>query len=193
VTALLLVLLLGGAPAPASGAYEPKARAEYLDAALSAVKSTDPKTLDKARSTVASFSGSTCASQFLRLRLDCLVEASERWCRARPKSETAACPKVMDLAVDDFLAEEELVPRDRRLEIMRAPDYRKKMDAEVRSVEGEIAADFQLRTAHDGGDPALAARIDRYCLARADASELSWQSCAGALVWFIGTSTPKEH
>ena len=190
-TVLTLIALLAGPPAATSSAYAPEARVAYLDEALDAVKQSDAKTLAKAKATVVTLSNSTCGSQFRRLRADCLVTASQRACEGKAKS----CARVMDLAVSNFLGEEELIPRDRRLEIMRGADFRKRLDAEVESAQGTIAADFALRTSRDAAKQSLSTRIDRYCLSRADASELSWQSCAGALVWFIGSnpqSTSKE-
>lgn len=193
MTALFALLLLAGRPAEET--YAPAARVTYLEEALAAVKATSPKALEQAERHVAALAGSTCASEFRRLTVECLVSAASRYCKNRPAHEATTCPLVLDLVVTNYLAQEEFISQDRRYELMRAKDYRHQMDLEVRESQGALAADFALRTQNDA--LAIPGRIDRYCLEGAQSSELSWQSCAGALVWFIGTNSPnssgKEH
>lgn len=180
----LLALLLS---APPAATYQPEARVEYLKGALEAVRATPPKTREQAYKAVVTLEATTCASQFDRLKVECLMSSAAKWCKKRPKAEAASCPLLMDVVIGNVLAEKEHLTRAQRYEIMRAhKDYRSEVARQIRRIQASIAADFELRTGVEAFP--IPARIDRYCLARADESDLSWQSCSSVLVWFIGTA-----
>ena len=167
--------------------YEPDARVDYLKSALEAVESSSVKTREQAYKAVVTLEATTCSSQFERLAVECLITNSRRWCAKRPKAEAASCPLLMDVVVANVLAEKEHLTTTQRYDIMREhKDYRTEMSRQVRRIQATIAADFELRTGTSAFT--IPGRIDRYCLSRADESDLSWQSCAAVLVWFIGTS-----
>jgi hypothetical protein len=58
----------------------------------------------------------------------------------------------------------------------------------VRRLQGALTVDFRLSAGPLTDASALGAAIDAYCLATSDLTNLSWQSCASGIVWFIGTS-----
>jgi hypothetical protein len=99
------------------------------------------------------------------------------------------CTLALDIVVSNVLSERQLVSTERRYELMRKnKDYRAAIYDEVRRVQGAQAVEFRLSAGRLEDARALGEAIDAYCLASADVSDLSWQSCAAGLVWFIGTS-----
>ena len=68
----------------------------------------------------------------------------------------------------------------------RQKDYRAALKAYVRRVQGTLATDFKLATRAGPAAADAGGRHRRYCLATADVSNLSWQTCVTSLVWFIG-------
>jgi hypothetical protein len=78
-----------------------------------------------------------------------------------------------------------LTPQQRYEMMRRQKDYRAALKAYVRRVQGTLATDFKLATRTGPAAAELAGHVDGYCLATADVSNLSWQTCVTALIWFI--------
>jgi hypothetical protein len=112
--------------------------------------------------------------------------AVHRYCQERGDAEAPRCRLLMDVVVGNILADERLIPTEKRYRIMRDnKDYRRALDKELRRLQGILAVDFRLATGEAKDDHELAAKIDRYCLANADESSLPYQMCVSSLVWFI--------
>lgn len=187
MTALALsAVTLWLAAEPAS--YARPQRVAYLDAALAAVQGARPELLAQGAEYAGVMERGACASSAVRLKVECLMTAARKFCKGRE----AGCATVMDVVVSNVLAEAQLVSTERRYDIMREHrDWRAELGRELRRLQGALAVDFKLRTAGAAASESLGARIDGYCVAAADKSNLAWQVCASSLVWFIGRA-PRE-
>jgi hypothetical protein len=182
MTALLAALVIAGGPALT---YEMPKRVAYVDAALKAVRAANRDLQEEAYQYVLAIDRGACSASAVRLKVECMMTAARRFCRARD----ANCPPLMDVVVSNVLAEQHFVSTDRRYEIMkRYRDYRAEVRREIRRIQGALAVAFHLHEDPNASPASLAERIDSYCVATADKSNLSWQTCASSLVWFIGTS-----
>ncbi len=186
IRAIAVSLALAGASLAAPRpAYDRAARAAHVKSALEAVRDMSSQALAQASEYIGAMERGPCSSGMERLKVECLVTAAQRWCRGRAKT----CNLALDVVTSNVLAEHLLVSEDRRYEIMRRyTDYGPELVRETRRIQGALAADFRLAQGPAANDDALAAKIDAYCLATADTSRLSWQTCASELVWFIATS-----
>jgi hypothetical protein len=183
---LLALLLLAGDHPAAAASYERSTRVAYVQSALEAVRNTKTETLDQAYNYLSAMERSACSSAVERRRVDCLITAARRHCRTRPRAEAPSCALYADVIASNVLAEKQLLTTEQRYEMMRRQkDYRSALKAYVRRVQGTLATDFKLATRSGPAAPELADHIDRYCLATADVSNLSWQTCVTSLVWFI--------
>jgi hypothetical protein len=196
------VAAAAGSAAPRGASSEPRAKAQgasspfsherrvaYLRDALDTLRSTDAKSLARARSHITTMKRSACSSPFERLRVECIMTVARRYCQdhdARP-----GCRVYADVIASNALAEDHFIPAAQRyLLLQQSRDPRAAIDRELARLTSELAVDLRLSgggcAASDTG--CLAASIDRFCSASSDERNLPWQSCAGALVWFIGTT-----
>lgn len=185
MSAALAVLWLLVPAAGKDARFDAAARAAYLDASVQAVREAKPAVLDQGHAYAAALERGACSSDHERLRADCLITAARRFCRTGGKAEGKRCPLFMDVIASNVLAERELISTAERYEMMRRhKDHRGEMNRRLGRIYGSLAVELRLSA---GPSPrALGTAIDRYCLATADVSSLSWQTCAAALVWFIG-------
>jgi len=194
-----LLLVLAVPLVAARGQAEPRQthgavdRVAYIKIALQAVRETPPDTLAQENEYARALSRGACSSAVPRLKVECLMTASRRYCRRRGESEARRCQAGMDVAVSNLLGDAQLIAPDKRYQIMMRKDYRRELAREIRRIQGALAVDFRLRKGEAEDDDSLAKNIDQYCLATADDTNLAWQTCVSSLVWFIGTaSTAKE-
>jgi hypothetical protein len=165
-------------------------RVAYLAQALQAVRETPREQLDRATEYARVLDRGACSSATMRLKVECLMTAAQKYCKSKKAGDAHRCPIYMDVAVSNVLADRQLIPIDRRYELMRRfRDPRKELAREVRQTQGALAVDFRLRMGEhaDDNDDILAKNIDRYCVQTADTTSLAWQACSSSLVWFIGT------
>jgi hypothetical protein len=178
-------------PAPPSGSasaqpYRAELRVAHIEKAIAAVAEAPPAMIQQGLDYARTLSRGSCSGGAPRLRIECLVVAVQRYCRDLEGAEAARCPLYMDVVVSNVLADERLIPPERRYQIVQAnADYRSALAAELARIQGRLAVDFRLATgdARDRGD--LAAKIDRYCRGSADETKFSYQTCVSSLVWFI--------
>ena len=177
------------AASPPAQTHDVAHRVSHLSSALEAVRQAPAAFLGQAYEYASAMERGACASGVLRLKVECLMTASRRFCKGRE----ASCPFLMDVVVSNVLAEARFVPAERKYEIMKTHrDYRAEVAREIRRIQGGMAMDFRLRSMDAPSEEPLPARIDTYCVATADKSNLSWQECASSLVWFIGTAEPAK-
>lgn len=189
--ALILLLAVN-----ADNTHRVDQRVAYLKQALQAVRETPPDMLDRASEYARVLDRGACSSSVMRLKVECLMTAAQRYCRNKKAADARRCPVYMDLAVSNVLADRQLVSTDRRYELMRRfRDPRRELAREVRQVQGALVVDFRLRMGDvaDSNDDLMAKNIDRYCVLTADTTSLAWQACASSLVWFIGTRQPVRN
>jgi hypothetical protein len=179
----LLLLLL---------AYAPGDRTAYLSGAIDALRAADSAKVGDASSYLRTMDRNKCRSAFRRLRVQCLIQAAAKNCRGLEAERQQQCTLYSDIIVTTVLAEQQLIPEERRFEIMQNhSDYRAAFRVEVRRIYGSLAAGFRLSQHYrckPGDTGCLAQAIDAYCIDQADRQNLAWQHCAAGLVWFIGTA-----
>jgi hypothetical protein len=178
----VVALLLLAAPAYAEPTHRDDQRVAYIAGALAAVRAASTEALDRASEYARMLGRGACASPVQRLRAECLMTASRRYCQKK----SAECAPTMDVLVSNLLGESQMISTEMRYQIMsREKDYRRAIAREIRRQEGVLAVDFRLRTGDAASSTRLAANIDRYCVASADETNLAWQTCVSSLVWFI--------
>jgi hypothetical protein len=161
----------------------------HIEKTIAAVAEAPPAMIQQGLDYARTLARGSCSGGAPRLRIECLVVAVQRYCRDLGGTEATRCPLYMDILVSNVLADERLIPPERRYQIVQAnADYRSALAAELGHIQGRLAVDFRLATgdARDRGD--LAAKIDRYCLGSADDTKFSYQTCVSSLVWFIEES-----
>jgi hypothetical protein len=166
--------------------YRAEARVAQIEKALAAVAATPQGLLLQGRDYARTLARGACSAGEQRLRVECLMVAVQRYCRDLGGVEAARCPFAMDVIVSNVLADENLIPLERRYQIVQAnADSRAALAAELRRIQGRLAVDFRLAKGHARSPDVLAADIDQYCLATADKTKFSYQTCVSSLVWFI--------
>jgi hypothetical protein len=178
-----LALLFVAATAHAAETHSAADRVAYIASALVAVQKAPRETLQRADEYVRALARGACSSPSPRLSAECLMTAARRYCR----DKGGDCAATTDILVSNLLGEPQVVPLQRRYEIMtREKDYRRALARELRRAQGVLAVDFRLRSGAAVDGAHLGAAIDHYCLASADETNLAWQTCVSSLVWFIG-------
>jgi hypothetical protein len=166
--------------------YRAEARIAHIESTLAAITETPPGLLQQGLDYARTLARGACSAGAQRLRVECLMVAVQRYCHDLGAAEAARCPLTMDVLLSNVLADESLIPIERRYQIVQAnADSRPALAAELRRIQGRLAVDFRLATGDARSRSALAIAMDRYCLATADDTSLSYQTCVSSLVWFI--------
>lgn len=164
--------------------YDTVSRGAYLNVALTAMRESSGPVLEKGYGYVSALESGACASDNERLRADCLIASARKFCKSGGKSEGPRCDHFMDIIASNVLSERELISTRERYDIMRThKDSRAEVSRRLHRLYGELAVSLRLAEPSGRG---LGDDIDSFCQANADRSSLSWQTCAAALVWFIG-------
>jgi hypothetical protein len=190
--AMALALVAGLAATAAAGPYASEARVAGIDRALAALRAWPAPETRALADSLRAGARTECKAGYGAPPVGCVVDMAAATCARRPEAEQGACRLIADVIVTNMLAEDELVDRARRVELMsRSDDFRAAMDAELSGRYATLAAELLL----DRGRAALdrpAAAIDRFCAARARTHALAWQRCVAALAWYIGTFDTRE-
>jgi hypothetical protein len=187
-----LVALAATAVASDVGARDPGApyardsRVVYIDEAIVALRESHDDFLRNGLKDAHAALHGTCSAGSERLRVECLVIAIERRCAEVLDADRRRCKRAMDVAVANALADERLMPREERVQILVSnADPRAALARELRSIQGRIAVDFRVHAKKTGDTRSLATEIDRYCLGTADKTSLSYQACVSSLLWYM--------
>ena len=177
---------------PVEGAAEPpkpfgaESRVAHIAGALAAVAEASPSALKEGLDYARVLDRGACSAGARRLRVECMIVATGRYCRDRGAAEARRCDLYMDVIVSNELADRRLIPAETRYQIVRANvNYRPALERELRRIQGTLAVDFRLHAGDADDAPTMAANIDRYCLAGVDDATFSYQACVSSLVWFI--------
>jgi hypothetical protein len=175
-------------PAAAQATHRAEQRAAHIREALAAVEESSPEALRQASEYARVFARGGCSSSVQRLRVECMMTAARRYCHKKGAGELSRCQASMDVIVSNLLGEAQLIPTDKRYQIMsHHKDYRAELARELKRIQGALAIDFRLQTGAAADEARLAQQIDQYCLTAADDSNMAWPTCVSSLVWFIGT------
>lgn len=184
--ALALLATSAGTAAEPPRTHRKDARVAHIEGALVAIGASDPAVLQHGMEYARTLSRGGCSAGAQRLRVECMMVAMDRYCRERGEADARRCRLSLDVIVANVLADERLIPTERRYQIMRDnKDHRAAIAKELRRIQALLAVDYRLQSGGADEPAAMASSIDRYCLATADESHLPYQICVASLVWFI--------
>ena len=194
--ALLLAASISVSAAEPPRPFRIDARVAHIRATLSALTETTPADLQQGVDFARALERGACSAGAYRLRVECLLVAMKRYCHDRGEAEAASgmdrCARTMDVIASNVLADEQLIPPEKRYQIIREnQDYRPALARELLRIQGTLAVGFRLQMGDAEDLDTMAANIDHYCLTSADETKLAYQTCASSLVWFI-VSTNKR-
>jgi hypothetical protein len=179
------------AQAPAGGHWDQPQRVAYVASLLEAIRGSDPAMLLNTTRYIQVVERNKCQAPEQSLRVGCILEAASRNCRQATKELREQCLRVSDVIVTNRLSEHLFLPKDVRYQIVsRQRDYRTALARELLRRHALLVAELAMSRHFPGGRAdglALAAGIEGHCRDIAGTRNLSWQHCAAAVVWFIGT------
>lgn len=188
--AILLGLKGGRSSAKSSLSWDENNRIPYLKKALFAIRKAKEDDLENARKFV-NLTHNTCKSSLPDLKLSCMISGVNRYCKGR--GDVKICRYYGDVLMINRLNEGSFLKKRRRYEIMRTrKDYRKAFYEALMHRYAGIATQFYLledfSCKEDDWD-CIAPILDRFCRDYNNRGKITYQTCAGALVWFIGVFT----
>ncbi|HUH00756.1 MAG TPA: hypothetical protein VML75_02100 [Kofleriaceae bacterium] len=179
---LALIALLAGSAHAEPTSYGREPRVAYLERALGVLEAMAPSEVTALEDALQAGARNQCKASYGQPPVSCLVQVARTYCEARPVAERAACHLVADLALTNQLGESELVDERTRIKLMNASGgFRAAMRAELRARYAGLTAEMTLTAT--GSTPA--ARVDEFC--SGTRRTLTWQRCAAAIIWYIGT------
>ncbi len=198
--ALTTLLSLVSLEEAQSSIYEESRLQMYLEDTLDAILKADSKALTNADEYVQAIAQSRCRSSHLALRMECLIQEAKRYCNAiRQATEKKDCHLYADILVVNRLSEGAFLDRSEKYRIMsKYKDYRKQIGKELLYKYAAIVAEFKISGEIEESwledelppNQKLAVGIRNFCSEFSNRNKMSWQSCVGAVVWFIGISQP---
>ncbi len=198
--ALTTLLSLVSLEEAQSSIYEESRLQMYLEDTLDAILKADSKALTNADEYVQAIAQSRCRSSHLTLRMECLIQEAKRYCNAiRQATEKKDCHLYADILVVNRLSEGAFLDRSEKYRIMsKYKDYRKQIGKELLYKYAAIVAEFKISGEIEESwledelppNQKLAVGIRNFCSEFSNRNKMSWQSCVGAVVWFIGISQP---
>ena len=196
--ALMTVLSLIFLQEARSSIYEESRLQEYIENTLNAILKTDSTTLTNADEYVQAIAHSRCSSSRLALRIECLIQETKRYCNTiRSATDQKDCRLYADVLVVNRLSEGEFLTSSEKFRIMsKYKDYRKQIGKELLYRYSGIVAEFKISGEMEESwfgeklppNKKLAVGIKNFCSEFSNRNKISWQSCVGAVVWFIGIS-----
>ena len=130
--------------------------------------------------------------------MECLIQEAKRHCNGiRQAREKKYCHLYADILVVNRLSESTFLDRGEKYRIMRKyKNYQKQIGKELLYRYAAIVAEFKISGEireswlEDELPPnqKLALGIRNFCSDYSNRNKMSWQSCVGAVVWFIGVS-----
>ncbi|OQW47973.1 MAG: hypothetical protein A4S09_14340 [Proteobacteria bacterium SG_bin7] len=192
---ILFILVIKTQISHGSGpnAVSKERRHDYIAGAIASLRKTPSDKLNAAMDYLNVVENDHCRSHFIDLKLKCLIGESKSYCKDMPSAdERNKCQFYSDLIIINKLSQKNFIGTHTHYNIMK---NKIDVDTEIRRVLGlryaglttEFAMSRHLNCPRSTAK-CLAPGIDSYCLATADARNLTWQSCVGALVWFVGLS-----
>lgn len=198
--ALTVLLSLVSLEEAQSSIYEESRLQKYIEDTLGAILNADSNALINADEYVQAIAQSRCSSSRLALRMECLIQETKRYCNTiRPATEQKDCRLYADILVVNRLSEDAFLNRSEKYRIMsKYKDYRRQIGKELLYKYAAIVAEFKISGELEESwfkaklppNQKLAVGIRNFCSEFSNRNKISWQSCVGAVVWFIGISQP---
>jgi hypothetical protein len=182
VLVLAFAGMLAGPARAEAPSYGREQRVAYLEQALGAVRAMAPAEIAALEDALQAGARNRCKASYGQPPVSCLLQVANAYCQARPAAERPGCHLVADVALTNQLGESELVDERTRIKLMNASaGFRAAMRAELRARYAALAAEMTLTAT--GTRPAD--QIDELCTGTR--RTLTWQRCAAAIIWYIGT------
>jgi len=186
-----------------SSIYEESRLQQYIEDTLEAILKTDSNALTNADEYVETIAHSRCSSSRLALRMECLIQETKRYCNTlRQAMEQKDCRLYSDILIVNRLSEDAFLNSSEKYSIMsKYKDYRKQIGKELLYKYSAIVAEFKISGELEESwfgeslppNKKLARGIRNFCSEFSNRNKISWQSCVGAVVWFIGISQPEAN
>jgi len=202
---VVAVLLLLPTVGQAQRVYSVENRTLYISQALAGLRASRPEFLRNLYKYLYAIERNACRAPTEIMRVDCLIEAARQNCKQRNSERAAECERVSDVVITNRISEREFIPRAAAQKIMKATADKAKSDlisktptdpraallTELRGRYAELVIELATEVDEDmriiDGER-LPKTIDAYCVSHAPQRNLTWEQCASAIVWFIGTS-----
>lgn len=193
---LVFALLVEKAFGLGLNAISKEKRHDYIANAIMSLRQISPKKLSTTIEYLNVVERDHCRSNFIDLKLKCLVGAAKSYCKDIPgRDDRNKCHIYSDLIIMNKLSQKNFIGTHTHYTIMKnktdiETEVQRVLELRYAGLTTEFAMSRHLNCPRSTAK-CMAPGIDNYCLETADARSLTWQSCVGALVWFIGLSRNK--
>ena len=182
-----------------------KDRRAYVLGALKAVASSSSKDLATVQKRINA-ARSSCRSKMPSIEMECLLQAEKSYCKLKKDPfMQKACLYHVDIVMNNKLSESFFLSNHERYKALKNSQKSKDKKNDPKAKNLSYNNILMSRYAHlvskmvlwdgvtcpQGGDDdvrwaCLAKKISTFCEVKATVLNLSWQSCIGANVWFVG-------
>lgn len=174
--------------------YLQENRGAYIEKALKAFQETRLQNIINTYRYINVVERNNCRSSLSDLKVECLLSFARKNCSTYGKQKARDnCELYSDIIIVNKLSENAFIKRSERYRVTRhtKEDFRTALTNRLQQKYGKLVTDFYL-TAWSECDKddlsCLAKNLDQFCLDYTNSKSLSWQYCASASLWFIGTS-----
>ena len=167
-------------------------RSQYISDAITAMWATKKQDLDNVFGFLAIVDRTQCQSSFERLKISCLLESAKQNCKSKRKKYRKNCNLYSDIAVINRLVEKSFISSRKKYRITKNyKNYHSQVQTVLVNEYAKVAVEFSFSKLSDCSESAnkmscLSKGLDKFCLDYGDKNNLSWQYCAGAVLWTIG-------
>ena len=164
-------------------------RARYIHKLMKSTRGVPDRISVKILKEFSRYNKGLCRSTIPGLKNQCLIKAMSKSCK-RKLTSSPYCLDVSDLMIVNKLSLNRFLSHRERFQLLKKSDsYSKSLGRALQEKYASLAMEFRLsKGCQEFFKPCFASRIDKFYLKYSDDGRLPWQSCVGALVWFIGTS-----
>ena len=168
-------------------------RSHYIKATIEAMWATPKQELNNIFEYLSVVDRTQCQSSFERLKISCLIETAKINCKSRRKKNKKNCDLYSDIAVINKLGEKSFISSRKKYHIMKNyKNYHAQAQTVLTNEYAKVAVEFSFSKFSNCQDKnsnkleCLSKGLDQFCLVYGDKNNLSWQYCAGAVIWTIG-------
>ena len=163
---------------------------------LNAFDATDPQIIKNIREFVSLSYRTTCISDYHKLKVSCLKEATKRSCQQlRGKENVNNCLLISDIVVVNKLGELNFVSSRKKYDIMKKhKNFKRHLNMSLENQYSLIVAELLVDEDFDCTDVdnnCLGERTSSFCNRYSQGNSLSWQHCVSAILWHIGSNRKK--
>lgn len=174
--------------------YFKKDREAYIATYLTSIESMDDVIIKNIYEYLKINFNNYCQSNAHDLKVECLISHANKNCLSLGAEKLVRqCEYISDVVVVNILSESVFVSRSDRYRILQENgqnfqqalyDYLQKKYAHIQ-VKFYLDGGRECRE-HDGS--CLSKKLDSFCLAYSNTSNISWQNCVSAILWRMASS-----